>query len=47
MNKDHLIECIYMLSIRVSGLGIGAEIYALTLSELWGLYIFLKRIAGE
>lgn len=42
-----LRERVYTLSLRVSGLGIGADIYALSLLELRGLYRFLLRIVGE
>lgn len=34
------------LSERFSDLGIGADIGAMTLSELWGLHAFLERISG-
>lgn len=47
MSRERLLQRVYMLSLRLSDLGIGAEIYALTLTELWGLYAFLRRIAGE
>lgn len=42
-----LRERVYRLSLRVSGLGIGADIYALSLPELRGLYRFLLRVVGE
>lgn len=42
-----LRERVYRLSLRVSGLGIGADVYALSLPELRGLYRFLLRIVGE
>ena len=47
MNTDLLRLRVYSLSERLPGLGIGADIYALTVSELWALYAFLRRIAGE
>lgn len=47
MNADLLRLRVYSLSGRLSGLGIGADIYALTISELWALYAFLQRVAGE
>jgi hypothetical protein len=47
MNADLLRLRVYSLSERLSWLGIGADIYALTISELWALYAFLQRMAGE
>jgi hypothetical protein len=44
---DFLRERVYTLSERFSWLGIGSDIAALTLSELEGVYRFLRRIAGE
>ena len=35
------------LSERFSYLGIGADIGAMSLSELWGLHAFLKRLASN
>ena len=47
MNAELLRERVYSLAIRFSGLGIGADIAAMTLGELEGVYRFLRRIAGE
>lgn len=47
MDREILQDLVYRLSLRVQGLGLGADIYALTLSELWGVYAFLRRLAGE
>lgn len=48
MNADLLRERVYSLSARLSWLGIGPEIAALSLVELWGLYLFLLRVShGE
>lgn len=47
MSSDLLRERIVALCTRLSWLGIGADIYALTISELAGLYAFLRRLAGE
>jgi hypothetical protein len=44
MNADLLRSRVYCLSERLSGLGIGADIYALTITELWALYAFLQRM---
>lgn len=33
------------LLVRFSGLGIGADIAAMGLYELWGVYCFLRRLA--
>jgi hypothetical protein len=34
------------LAARFSGLGIGPDLAALTLAEVWGLYRFLTGVAG-
>lgn len=34
------------LSERFSSLGIGEDMASMSLSELWGLYAFLRRLAG-
>lgn len=44
MNSDWL-ERLYTLSVRFSGMGIGADLTALSLIELWGLYCYLSRLA--
>lgn len=46
MTSEHLLERVYSLAARFSWLGIGAEIAALSLSELWGLYRFLVRVSN-
>lgn len=45
MNADLLRDRVLSLAAGLSGLGIGPEVYAMTLSELMGLYCFLRRIA--
>ena len=45
MNIELLRERVCSLATRLSGLGIGADIYALSFAELWGLYRFLRRLA--
>jgi len=47
MNAELLRERVYALSERFSWLGINADIAAMTLVELEGVYRFLRRIAGE
>jgi hypothetical protein len=45
MTIDTLRERVYSLSERFSWLGIGADIATMTLSELEGVYRFLRRFA--
>ena len=47
MRAEQLRQRILSLSARLSGLGISADIYAMSIVELRGLYAFLKRLAGE
>jgi hypothetical protein len=47
MNADLFRLRVYSLSERLSWLGVGADICALTISELWALYAFLLRMAGD
>jgi hypothetical protein len=47
MKAEKLRQRIRTLLARLIGLGIEADIYALSLVELRGLYAFLRRIAGE
>lgn len=47
MKAEKLRQRIRTLLARLTGLGIEADIYALSLVELRGLYAFLRRIAGE
>ena len=47
MTAELLRERVYILSERFSWLGIGADIAAMTVSELEGVYRFLLRVAGE
>lgn len=44
MNSDWL-ERLQTLSVRFSGMGVGADLAALSLIELWGLYCYLSRLA--
>lgn len=43
MNDDWLM-CLQTLCERFSHLGIGADMAALSLIELWGLYCYLSRL---
>ena len=43
MNDILLRERVYSLASRFPALGIGPDICALTVRELWGLYRFLRR----
>lgn len=48
MNADLLRERVYSLAARLSWLGVGPDIAALSIVELWGLYLFLLRVGhGE
>jgi len=35
-----------LLLVKHSSLGIGADIYSMTLIELWGVYLMLKNIGA-
>lgn len=45
MNADQLRERVYCLSLRLSWLGIGPDIAAMSFCELEGVYRFLRRLA--
>lgn len=45
MNSETWIERLQTLLERFPHLGIGADIAALSIIELWGLYCFLLRLA--
>jgi len=45
MNNLDWLERLQTLCNRFSYLGIGADIAALSIVELWGLYCFLSRLA--
>jgi hypothetical protein len=48
MNADLLRERVYSIFARLSWLGVGPDIAALSIVELWGLYLFLLRVShGE
>jgi hypothetical protein len=46
MRAEQLRQRILTLIERLPGLGIGADIYALSIVELRGLYAFLRRLVG-
>lgn len=46
MNNETWLKRLQTLCNRFSYLGIGADLAALSTSELWGLYCYLQRIDG-
>lgn len=46
MNGANWLNELEALLVRFSGLGISADIAAMSLCELWGVYCLLKRLAG-
>lgn len=44
MSEERLRERVHSLAMRLPGLGVGPDIYALTLCELVGVYRFLMRL---
>ena len=40
------IEELEMLAARFSGNGIGPDMAGLTLAQGWGMFVFLRRMAG-
>ena len=45
MNDETRVERLQTLLNRFSHLGIGADLAALSVIELWGLYCYLSRLA--
>jgi uncharacterized membrane protein len=45
MNAEFLRERVISLSVGLTSLGIGAELYAMSLGGPWGLYRYLKYLA--
>jgi hypothetical protein len=45
MNNEVWLERMQTLCNRLSHLGIGADLAALSLIEAWALYLFLSRLA--
>jgi hypothetical protein len=46
MSNDHWLVRLQLLLNRFSYLGIGADIAALSLIELWELYCYLSQLEG-
>jgi len=46
MHNTEWLEDLNRLLVRFSGMGIARDTYSMTLSELWGLYCGLRRLAG-
>ena len=44
MNNETWLERLQTLCERFSSLGLGADMAALSLCELWGLYCYLSRL---
>jgi len=44
MDHKDWVERLEMLLVRFSHLGIGADVAALSLFELWSLYLYLSRL---
>ena len=40
------IEELQWLAVRFSGYGIGPDVAGLTLAQAWGVFVFLRRVAG-
>ena len=47
MNDDSWLEHLQMLLARFSHLGMGDDMAGMTITEVWGLYQFLSRLAGD
>lgn len=47
MDNDDWLKALQGLLVRFSSLGIGPDVASLSMVELWGLYCYLKRMAGE
>lgn len=47
MCNDAWLERLQSLCERFSHLGIGADLATLSIIEMWGVYCFLRRLAGE
>ncbi len=46
MTRDELIAELRRLAYRLPELGIGPDLAALTIGELWGLYALLVRLSN-
>jgi len=47
MNAPDWIKELELLTLRFPEYGVGVDLSALTESEQWGIYCFLRRMAGE
>ncbi len=47
MSDEVWLQRLRGLCERFSHLGIGADLAGLSMIELWGVYCFLRRLAGE
>ena len=46
-NSEPWLQNLAMLAYRFEGYGLTADLAAMDLTALWGVYCFLKRLAGE
>lgn len=47
MDNGEWVQLLEMLCARFSSHGVGADLSALSLDDLWGLYRFLSRLSEE
>jgi hypothetical protein len=47
MSDETWLERLQTLCARFSHLGVGADMAAMSLVELWGLYCYLSRLADS
>ena len=47
MTDENWLERLQVLLVRFSDLGISGDVAGLSLTELWGVYCFLSRLAEE
>lgn len=45
--RETLIERVLALATRLAHLGVGPDLAAMSVADLWGLYCFLQRAAQE
>ena len=46
MNPPAWLERLQWLAARFSGQGMGADVFALSVADAWGLYRYLSRLAA-
>lgn len=44
MDNDHWLERLQGLAYRFESLGVTPDLAAMSLCELWALYVFLQRV---